>query len=50
MRNIDRLCLAHFWVALAAFVVAALLGTWQMWVRSPLGRRMSGRRVSISCR
>ena len=25
------------WVAFAAFLVAALLGTWQMWVRSPLG-------------
>ena len=37
MRNIDRLCLAHFWVAFAAFLAAAVLGTWQMWVRSPLG-------------
>ena len=37
MRNVERLCLAHFWVAFAAFLVAALLGTWQMWVRSPLG-------------
>ncbi len=37
MRNADRLCLAHLWVAFAAFVVAAALGTWQMWVRSPLG-------------
>ena len=37
MRNAERLCLAHFWVAFAAFLVAAVLGTWQMWVRSPLG-------------
>ena len=37
MRNVERLCLAHLWVAFAAFVVAAVLGTWQMWVRSPLG-------------
>ena len=37
MRNVERLCLAHFWVAFAAFLVACLLGAWQMWVRSPLG-------------
>ena len=37
MRNSERLCLAHFWVAIAAFVIAAILGSWQMWVRSPLG-------------
>lgn len=37
MRNISRLCLEHFWVAFAAFAAAAVLGTWQMWVRSPLG-------------
>jgi cytochrome c oxidase subunit 1 len=37
VRNVERLCLAHFWVAIAAFLFAALLGTWQMWVRSPLG-------------
>src|SRR5262245_14905240 len=37
VRNIERLCLAHFWVAFAAFLAAAVLGTWQMWVRSPLG-------------
>ena len=37
MRNVERLCLAHFWVAFAAFLAAAVLGTWQMWVRSPLG-------------
>jgi len=37
VRNADRLCLAHSWVAFAAFLAAAVLGTWQMWVRSPLG-------------
>src|SRR5215475_8935558 len=37
VRNVERLCLAHFWVAFAAFLVACLLGAWQMWVRSPLG-------------
>jgi len=37
VRNVERLCLAHFWVAFAAFLVASLLGAWQMWVRSPLG-------------
>src|SRR5205814_8975752 len=31
-----RLVLAHLWVAFAAFGVAAVLGVWQMWVRSPL--------------
>ena len=37
MRNAERLCLAHCWVAFAAFLAAAFLGAWQMWVRSPLG-------------
>jgi cytochrome c oxidase subunit I len=37
VRNVERLCLAHFWVAFAAFLAACVLGTWQMWVRSPLG-------------
>src|SRR6266516_4929529 len=37
VRNVERLCLAHFWVAFAAFLTACILGTWQMWVRSPLG-------------
>ena len=31
-----RLVLAHFWVAFVAFALAALLGEWQMVVRSPL--------------
>jgi len=37
VRNVERLCLAHFYVAFTAFLAAAFLGTWQMWVRSPLG-------------
>jgi cytochrome c oxidase subunit I len=31
-----RLVLAHFWLAFIAFLVALLLGAWQMLVRSPL--------------
>ena len=31
-----RLVLAHFWVAIAAFAAAMLLGAWQMYARSPL--------------
>jgi cytochrome c oxidase subunit 1 len=30
------LVLAHLWVAFAVFAFAAVLGVWQMWVRSPL--------------
>ena len=40
MRNAERLCLAHFWVAFAAFLAACVLGAWQMWVRSPLGAQI----------
>jgi cytochrome c oxidase subunit I len=40
VRNVERLCLAHFWVAFAAFLIACVLGTWQMWVRSPLGAQL----------
>src|SRR5215210_6455414 len=40
VRNVERLCLAHFWVAFAAFLVACVLGTWQMWVRSLLGAHL----------
>ena len=36
MRSLERLTLAHLWVAFAAFIVACALGVWQMWVRSPL--------------
>src|SRR5262245_47590336 len=35
VRNVERLCLGHFWVADAALRVAALLGTWQMCMRWP---------------
>jgi cytochrome c oxidase subunit 1 len=31
-----KLVLAHLWLAFAVFAVAAVLGVWQMWVRSPL--------------
>ena len=31
-----HLVLAHLWLAFAVFALAALLGVWQMWVRSPL--------------
>lgn len=31
-----RLILAHLWVAFGVFAAAAVLGVWQMWVRSPL--------------
>jgi cytochrome c oxidase subunit I len=37
VRSVKGLCLAHFWVAFAAFAGACVIGTWQMWVRSPLG-------------
>src|SRR3954454_6259910 len=40
VRNVERLCLAHFWVAFSAFGVACVLGAWQMWVRSPLGAHL----------
>jgi len=36
LHNARVLTLAHLWVAFIAFGVAAVLGTWQMWVRSPL--------------
>jgi cytochrome c oxidase subunit I len=31
-----KLALAHFWVAFAGFLLAIVLGEWQMYVRSPL--------------
>jgi cytochrome c oxidase subunit I len=40
VRNAERLCLAHFWVAFGAFLFACVLGAWQMWVRSPLGAKI----------
>lgn len=36
MTHARRLTLAHLWVAFTAFAVAAVLGVWQMWARSPL--------------
>lgn len=36
MFNSRKLVLAHFWLAFAAFLLALLLGEWQMYVRSPL--------------
>ncbi len=36
MPKVERLTLAHLWVAFAAFFLAAILGVWQMWVRSPI--------------
>lgn len=36
MTHARRLTLAHLWVGFAAFAVAAVLGVWQMWARSPL--------------
>jgi cytochrome c oxidase subunit 1 len=32
----NRLILAHLWLAFGTFAAAAVLGAWQMWVRSPL--------------
>lgn len=36
MTHARRLTLAHLWFGFGAFAVAAVLGVWQMWVRSPL--------------
>ncbi|WP_046868641.1 cbb3-type cytochrome c oxidase subunit I [Microvirga massiliensis] len=36
MVHARRLILAHLWVGFAAFAIAAVLGVWQMWARSPL--------------
>ena len=36
MFNARRLILAHFWIAVCAFLGALILGEWQMIVRSPL--------------
>gem|GEM_PF-2655388 len=36
MKSLERLTLAHLWVAFAAFTVACFFGVWQMWARSPL--------------
>ena len=36
MEHDKRLALCHYWVAFATFLVAVLLGAWQMLMRSPL--------------
>ncbi len=36
MKSVERLTVAHLWIAFAAFLVACLFGVWQMWARSPL--------------
>src|SRR5436309_585525 len=48
VRNVERLCLAHFWVAFAAFLVVAVIASWvwcvltlvamQAWKRENPGR------------
>jgi cytochrome c oxidase subunit 1 len=41
VRSVERLTLAHLWTGFAAFIVACILGVWQMWVRSPLTAPLS---------
>jgi cytochrome c oxidase subunit 1 len=36
VKRVERLTLAHLWVAFAALAVACFFGVWQMWARSPL--------------
>jgi cytochrome c oxidase subunit I len=36
VKSLERLTLAHLWVAFIAFAVACFFGVWQMWARSPL--------------
>lgn len=36
MRSLERLTLAHLWVAFAAFAIACVFGLWQMLARSPI--------------
>ena len=50
VRNVERLCLAHFWVAFAAFLVACRAWHLADVGAQPVGRRASARRDSISCR
>lgn len=35
-RRASNLVQAHIWIAVATFAVAAVLGGWQMWMRSPI--------------
>ncbi|ALV07339.1 cbb3-type cytochrome c oxidase subunit I [Roseateles depolymerans] len=41
MYRANKLVLAHFWVAIGAFLVAICLGEWQMFMRSPLSAWIS---------
>jgi cytochrome c oxidase subunit 1 len=36
VRSLERLTLAHLWVAFAVFAIACFFGVWQMWARTPL--------------
>ena len=36
LHRAERLILAHLWTSFASFGAAAVLGFWQMWVRSPI--------------
>jgi cytochrome c oxidase subunit I len=36
VKSLERLVLAHLWVAFAALSAASFFGVWQMWARSPL--------------
>lgn len=36
MKSLERLTLAHLWVAFAAFAIACIFGLWQMLARSPI--------------
>lgn len=36
MKSLERLTLAHLWVAFVAFAVACIFGLWQMLARSPI--------------
>ncbi len=41
MVSARRLVLAYLWTAFAVFAAAAVLGVWQMWVRSPIAAPFS---------
>ena len=49
VRNVERLCLAHFWVAFAAFLVAACSAPGRCGCAAR-GEPTSARRDNISCR
>jgi cytochrome c oxidase subunit I len=34
--TVRKLVLSHFWLAFGAFMIACVLGAWQMWARSPM--------------